>query len=420
MNPTTSPVLRDFTKEQLQILLEHLRLGVGHLKKQLDDEQFKELLKLNVIEKDEKELKADRVDKLSDYVQMTNSTASGFIGAWMGITTFMGYELTPNLLRFIASVAIAGAGILSYISGRKHQRENSLAVSQLRLHDLQLQILQQINQKQSEEAYYLVEDINKKLVALTNSSFDAGQENPSLTFVKEEDYKILLEQLKLIGREQLYRIPKGDLFETVRLKFLAILSSIHNMVTDQAKLNANLAEALKKGNPITESNHRPKLSPLEILTDPKLAAPKARVVYQPWYKAKKLEIALGLLPMILGSIGSGLMWINTGPEIAEKLGWIQSQQQIHQSNGVYLESLFCFLVTGLFTFFYFYTKKKDAQFDLRKEVLQKKVANEESKMFELATRIHLTSQINLQLDNIMDKVDEIEIFESIQTSLIKE
>lgn len=381
-----------FGLEELHIFLDHLRLGADHLKKQLNEQQWKELLELAPLNsKVEKQLAIDHTEKVSQIVMMANSMVTGVFGVWMGLSTFFNLEMRSTRLIGISSLAFILGASMSFLNLMKKKQEAEQAIVQQRLKKIELRLIQTINQK--------LKGGIQELATLLHSFQSARGIKQEDGFEKEESFQAWFKALKKNLTDQLKAIPQEPIYEKYRTEILCLLAQVKEVCLSQGVISGSLADSLKKKRAEDESS-KENFHVLKVLTDPKLACPKMTIAPKHFRYAERGRLIFGLIPTVLGSLGSILMWYNTIPSLAKNLEMQNVQVLFHHSYTYYVEVALAFVFTLQFAFFYIYSVAKSKTRQKDNEWLQKEVNNQEVEMLAMAKRCEV-------LNLMQGKVNEI-------------
>lgn len=101
---------------ELQIFLEHIRLGPDHVKKLLNKKQLAEVLELGCLTQEQlNEVSTDRIEKIGNVALALNSMLTSTFGVWMGLSGCMGLDLGSTIVfSTVTSIACVLSVSLGY------------------------------------------------------------------------------------------------------------------------------------------------------------------------------------------------------------------------------------------------------------------------------------------------------------------
>jgi hypothetical protein len=394
--------LQALSLEELHLLLEHVRLGLAHLKAHLTKDQLDELLNLIPIDDEkEKELDVDTREESSQFFIMANYGFGGFVGFWVSVSTILHYELERTFftLGFFALVYAASMGIIS-LWLKKQEAEDSLNNYKLqRLHYEIMKILtmkaDQCIKKQTEE----LDQNNQRLM-------QNGVNTANIPFVLEDKEKIrtwfknLSTFVKVIVDRLSGHLSCPSAYERIN----SILASIKNKLCREGELIGDLSYALKEKNPNAQEV-RPSYYVLDLLINPLLTVPKKKIEVVPWYIAYKLEILNILAFTLIGGFGSFFMWCENVNKLADKfqMGYVQ---QFTLSSEFGIIHLILAILTGIyFSFLMIYSKRKPIIRQQENELLMEKALNKDPSLVSKKEHLELLRFLNQQQSALRDIID---------------
>lgn len=402
--------LNDLAIEELQIILEHLKLGMPHLKKQLTPKQFNELEVFGAIEDaDSVKFKSNKIEKFCHLAMVLNSIISGIFGVWMGFVASLDLDIASNLIP-VTGFALLCGGIMGIATIIANIKKSKNAVSQIRLQNFESQVFEEIHQKQQRLLSEITEKLKKRYVLIAGALPEKEPKN----FEKKEDFCSWFYLFHQAIHQKLNKFPKEDIFQHYRNEALRILRQTEETYIKAAELIGNFAASLRKN--VTTFQFK-EIPVLNLLMDPSLSKPKEEIEKDGWGKKNIFNMALTLIPAILGSLGSILMWCNSITIFRSFFLYIEG-------NGLSLPSqctpctkmVISIIFTSNFAFFYFYSQKKTLMRKSKINEKRKSLLNQEAMTVQMSQRLNLMLSLDARIEEIMKFLEYSNIFHYISNT----
>lgn len=386
--------INNFEIEQLQIVLEHLKLGRNHLERQLTPKQFKELESYGTISRHEKSVfKINKMEEFSHLAMVLNSVITGILGVWMGFAATMEIDASANII-LVAGISLFCGGIMSVgilFSKMKETRRN---MSYQKLQIFESNVFSAIYQKQKERLNKCVENLKKRYRQIEGKEIEKEPE----TFEKKADFFSWFYLFHRAIYKKIIELPKEHVFQGRVDEIMQILKKAESIFIQKAELVASFGASINPNKKVISSHGK---HVLEILVDPSLSRLNEEVRKKNWHKKELFEIVFSLFPTILGALGSILMWCNSG-HLLHGLIDIQSFESYLPGVCVsYLKMSVVVFFTTTFLFLYCYLQKKSYERMANMDAKKQELLNQEASTVKLSQCVDLIHYLDLRVEEVM-------------------
>lgn len=377
MSNIIHPKIKNLSTLQLKYLYEHLRLGEQHLRKILDKEQFKQLLRLNYLNPEEKEnIYPDKAEKTGNITFIINTIITGIFGAWLGLAGFTELKLTSYTALFsITTLTASLSGILGYYSFKQVQTDANSAVIKQKLLKLQIDTMSFVNQKYDESITATIKKINAILkefdsnAPLFNKNDFSSEKQLSVWF--ENFTKMLQKEERICSQNKSYQFYAYELND-IKNNVKKIIFSKRKMIRAQTD-NPNY---------------------IDILTRPEAATPKQPALRKSWLKGNLTRILVNLVPVLIGSFGSMFVFLTGTPSLSKEFGAHQILQAITSPTARVIEFLLAIALTLYYGFSNVYNFRKTFKRNDELEKTYKQIINQETESLETNAKLSMLKKIN--------------------------
>lgn len=227
--------LANFQLEELQIILEHLQLGVDHLKTQLTPDQFKELENYGLVTQSEKdEFKVTKMEHFFSLSMIYNSIITTSVGAWIGFATLFDMDVTSKLA-YVSAFSLLFGGIMGMALLHSNKKQTLQALSLQKIQNFSLTILEFIHRKQKEKLSELIQKLRERYHNICQK--EPEKEPPS--FDKKEDFFSWFYLFHQAMHLRLNAFPKDVIFQHYREEVLQILKQTEETFITKGELIGN-------------------------------------------------------------------------------------------------------------------------------------------------------------------------------------
>lgn len=405
--------LENFQIEELQIILEHFKLGIDHLKKQLTPKQFKELESYGWITKSEKdEFKINKIENFSSLSMIYNSIITGVVGVWIGLATLFEMDVVSKLAQVSGFSFLFGA-IMGAVFIYANKNESLKALSQQKIQICELMTLDLMHQKQEERLNKLIQKLRDRYQKISHQD---PEKEPS-PFDKKEDFFSWFYLFHQAIHTKLNQFPKGEIFQYYREEVLKLLKQTEESFIPKSELVGNFAFSLNKKEELTPTAEIP---PLEVLIDPTLSTPKVPIDKISWHSQEIFELAFALFPTLIGALGSILMWCNSASLFTQIFDFNYHHDLLSISCIPYVKIGISFLFTLNFLFFFYYSKKRDRLRKYNIELKKKEILNQETTVVQMTQRLNLVYFLDARLEEMMKYLEFANILQKNENKLSSE
>ena len=390
---------------ELNVLLQHLRLGVVHLKKHLNQNQLNDLLSLGELKEiQQKNIKSDAAEKTGNAALLINTVITSVFGAWMGFAGFMQMKLgSMFVLYLMVALATLISGLVGFYSFKLIKSQTKNSIVKQKINNVQLRILKTLNLKRQNDIRTLLDQLNTTLVQLDDNQETLANKNMKRDFSSKEVIaewlnclnKILASKVESLPHEPIYQLYIDELaFLKKRLKI--VLSK--NLEIKEEKINSQNSALSNKRCRLKHSHDGQSF--IKILTNPNTVSPKTDTKRAAWLKTNKLSILLSLIPTLLGCFASMFVFLSGGPNLAKEFNMPNLVTLLTSENGRIVEFSMALLLTFYYSFSSIYINRKNFARDQELEKSRKEINNEEAHLIEANAKINMLEKVKIQLRRI--------------------
>lgn len=391
--------LNDLSYLELHILLEHLRLGLDHLKKYLEPEQLNKLLSNGRLDQAQKEtIAADTAEKAGNLALVINTIITSVFGAWMGLSGFIGLNLGSVVaLLIVVVIAALISGTIGYHSFVLVKAQAKQAMQQQRLNNLQIKVLQLIQEKRKQSVEKVIAYINQTANQI-NQSFasEQGHYLRETCFDKKNEILEWLQSLKKLIDAKIRQHRDVEIFQIY----------IHDLKVAVQKLRRMLAKNLEITEDFTEKSASNKQqtngSFIKVLTNPTLITPKKTPVKHTWWRVNLRAITVGLAPTLLGGFASMFVFLGGGPSISNALKLYQLEALLTSMPAKLVEFFIAVCLTIYFGYSHIHTNRKSFERRQELEHAEKQIVNFEKTLIEYNAKLNMLMKVKRSFRRIKD------------------
>lgn len=404
---------------ELNILLQHLRLGKKHLEKYLSPMQFSELLYYNNLNNQQTSaLRIDPSEKLGNLTLMINTVFTCGLGAWLGLSSFMGIGADSAIIVLpITLLTAIISGYLGYYNYKTIKLDIKNSFINQKLSNMQLHITSLVNHKNSRQVEKICEFLNRSLnyISTFNRIKATEKKSDNININLSFSFEAWLKKLDGILKDKTSQFPSLLIYQLLTKeienskKYLDNILAQDMHITEKNKHTIDIY--IKPGSHKQNVEFNDKgdhVQFIKILTDP-TRAPKTEEVKKPsWLRTNFLRLLFGLVPTILGGFGSMFVYSGGIPNIAKAFGLESIEKIIMHPLLKPFELAIAISITLYFGYTFAYSNYKSFHREQELKATQNKIANEESKMIKISSKLNLFRKIKHQTVHI------VKIFKIIQ------
>jgi hypothetical protein len=392
--------LEDLSYLELTIMLQHLRLGLNHLKQHLEPKQLYRLLLLGQLGKQQKEnIAADPAEKAGNLALVLNTIITSVFGAWMGLSGFIGFNLGSMLaLACIVIIATLISGFIGYQSFKLTKAQAASAMTQQRLNNLQLKVLDLIQTRRLEAIKKIIAYLNQTVVKINQNLKDGDHQRqlPTSEFTTKDEIFSWLKKLNGAILEKIKQHRTEEIYQIY----------IHELNGTRKRLKHILSKNLEISEDFSEKTCHKTLqtngSFIKILTDPTLITAKKTITKHSWYNNNIKAITVGLAPTILGGFASMFVFLGGAPSVSNALQLHQVEALLTSLPAKIIEFTMAVCLTIYFGYSHLYTNRKGFERKQELEHAQKLIVNQEKSMIELNVKLNMLLKVKQHLRKIKD------------------
>jgi len=401
---------------ELNILLGHLRLGEGHLKKQLSRAQFKHLLELGQLNIEQQiNVSSNRAEKSGNIALVLNTVITSVFGAWMGFSGFMGLQLNSYLmLSGITIIALFTSVLVGYFSFKLTLKNAQAAIYRQKIHNIQLTILKLITSKQQETLSSVVKYLNHALHYVTTKSLpfkEKKADNKLFDFDQIEDFhqwkdqvtKAILVKSEIIKEEAIY------IFYSERL--LKIIDRFDQII--------NASFLLELPTTSLQSHLKGDQSLLQILS----RSPDYVTYQSPhrtWFRQNFLALIAGIVPTLLGGFASMFVFLAGGPNLAKELALHHVEAALRKPGARFIELSIAVALTIYYGASFVYNNYKTYIRQHEVEKIKKHLIRLEKQDVYLKRKRTILSKLKRETKRIINIYTAIENIDVFTSKLVKD
>lgn len=355
-------LLEGLAPSQLIFIAEHLKLGEEHLRNLLSEEEVEELFHLGRVSGEHlSALQIDKPESAGKVLLTLNSVATGILGVLLGYTELLGVPLNSRFVFWgILGIAFLLGAWMSYQNFQFTKKQAKGVIRKQQLNCLQLQILELLRKKKSEE-------LNQ-----TTQKFRGSLERLGIP-LQQGEQKQVQELLERYRDSSLYEIFKGEIEE------------------DLARVSKTKEEKT------LSQNQPPPLFQKLLDTAPVVSRKKVS-----WFKRNRTHLAIGLIPTLLGGLGTSLSIRGQASRIAEEVGKQEISAFLENPPPLFLKAqlFFSLLITAYFAFSFFHENRKAFLRDRKREKLEESIIEKESSLTLLDAKLTKAKQAQKALQRL--------------------
>ncbi len=352
---------------ELNILLQHLRLGLPHLQKQFNSSQLDELLNLEKLCDAEREgLKPTAPEKSGSFTLIINMVFTSILGTWIGTAGFMGFNAErSDVLITIIIIAIILSLYLGYYNFQNKKKDIKKAFDIQKLHNLELTTIKLMCERYKKNIRHIISYLNQA----HHKVFPNKEENLSElsleiqeTFSLKKDIEPWLNNLSHILEKKLEKLKGNVLYNIyeneVKLYELHIKKDLSpNLKTDPSN----------NGQWLIESKKPSQYTPIELLTSPYFTSSQSLFSASEWVKSHFLSILKDFIPTLVGGFSSIFLYFGGSSALAKAFGNESVEEALKQSYFKWAALITAVLITLYFGYAFLQDKYKSYE---REKVLE--------------------------------------------------
>src|SRR5579883_564925 len=396
MNKKKNHIINKLNFLELRILLEHIRLGKDHLEKYLTNAQLERLLGYGELSNNQyADIKPDPLERKGNFMLMLNTIFTCILGAWLAAIGFMGVGLGPYKIQllFITCIAALIGGYFGYTSFKKTYTDAKDAVTNQKLNNLQLVILELMRRKRKIIIRKIITYLNNTLLDINknekksdlNTWYDFSSKKDILDWLNQFD-NLISTKIKSLSSQKAYSI---------------CCEQITNI---QSQLKKSLKKNIKKIEPKTqhrEDKRKKNNSFIKVLTNPTIAIPKEPVITPSWLKNNFFLLLSGLIPTALGGFGSLFVYFGGLPALAKEFGIFSIENILKEPEVKILVFSIAIGITLYFAYSFIHANRKSFKRDQELRKTYKLITNQESTLLELNAKLNILRKTKQHLKNVI-------------------
>lgn len=408
-------LLEHLNLSELNILLGHLRLGEGHLKSQLSEEQFRSLLQLGSLNLEQKlNVSANKIEKSGNLAVVLNTIVTSVFGAWMGFSGFSGLHLTHTALAIITCTALIISLLVGYFSFALTSANARAAVYKQKIHNVQLKVLKLIIEKQQNTLESAIKYINHSVNYIQSKSsiknhhpLFPDDEQQLIQFNHHEEFTQSIHTLTESIQTKIEQISKDKIYHFYRERLLKIVETLNKKIMQTWFIDDDSSKLPS----YSKSNLAPQLSFIQIISSQNATNYTPEPIHKNWFQQNLLALVAGSIPTLLGGFASMFVFLTGGPNVAKELGWTYLEYSLRNPHSQAIEFCLAILLTFYFGASFAYSNYKNymRQREIEKS-LHQLVSLEKTDVY-LKRKYTLLSKIKTEIKriiNIYTAIDNIE------------
>ncbi|MBA3238037.1 MAG: hypothetical protein H0T62_06765 [Parachlamydiaceae bacterium] len=344
---------------ELQVFLEHIRLGPDHVKLLLNKKQFSEVIELGYITLQQlKEVKTDKNEKFGNLALVLNTIITGSFGAWMGLSGSMELDLgSPVIFVTITLVTCLLCGAIGYNKYQLIKEQSANAIKQQKFANLEINILSRIQVELQKKIYKLEGDLYRAV----EDEVVKHNQKPTKFVRTEEDSEVWLQELSNFMQQRLEEVSSSSINDILKKEWETSYKKIKKILQTHFEfINQLSSDPLKQHEREKIKKRHKSSSGLELLIDPALSVPEEPHLPS-WIDKNKRAIIVNLAPTLLGGFGSMFVFVGGIPDIAQAFGCEECYAFLTHFYARLVEIGLAILITFYFGFAHLYSSRKSAQ-----------------------------------------------------------
>lgn len=391
--------LKDLSYLELHIMVEHLRLGLDHLKKYLEPAQLNELLQNSHLDASQKDtIAADTAEKTGNLALVINTIITSVFGAWMGLSGFIGLNMgSIVVLLVVVCIATVISGTIGYQSFMLVKTQAEQALQQQRLNNLQIKVLQLIHEKRKQNIEKVIAYLHQTASQI-NSNVSNKRESylPNTSFNKKDEILNWLQCLKKVIDIKIKQHSNAEIYQIYIRHLKLAMKQLRRMLAKNLDITKDFTDK-----PVGKAQQN-NSSYIKVLTNPTLITPKKKPSKHAWWRVNLRAITVGLAPTILGGFASMFVFLGGAPSISNALKLYQLEALLTSIPAKIIEFAMAVCLTFYFGYSHIHTNRKS--FERRQELAhtEKKIVNLEKTLIEYNVKLNLLIKVKRYLRRIKD------------------
>lgn len=411
--------LENLTLLELQIMLEHLRLGMDHLKKCLNPQQLEDLLYTGGINFEQHEtIKSDPLEKSGQVALIVNTIFTCVFGSWLGVAGFLGLGLGPNhSLISIIAVSLTASIYFGYLNYKFVKSQARAALYEQMLCNLELKILKILHQKKQVIIIESIDFLNKALRDFSNSLSLGPVRDKYLDkeLSDKDNIQDWIEAFNDILDAKIASLQGNEIYEIYSSELKKIQNSLASIVSKNILVNTTKQENVAEIS-VAKMKFPETMTFIKILTNPTIARPRTPIIVKSWLRTNFTSVLIGLIPTIVGGFGSLFVYFGSLPNVAAQLGFKTLEGVLSSPESKTIAILCSIIITIYFGATYLHSNHKAFKRNQELNKTQKIITNEEARGIEIDTKLNLLTKFKEQVQKIKEL---FKVIQRIQDYLTK-
>ncbi|MFC3908017.1 hypothetical protein ACFORL_02830 [Legionella dresdenensis] len=388
---------------ELNILLGHLRLGAGHLASLLDKNQYRMLLDLSSLNREQNfKIRSNRAEKSGNIALGLNTVITSVFGAWMGFSGFAGLHLNSiSMLIAITGLALFSSIVVGFLSFKLTAQNTKSAIHNQKIYNLQINVIELIIARKKEELSSHIKYLNNALHYIQEHSGISKDPDLNLAFESGEDFSVWKEKLTAAISQKTHALYRQCIYRFYCIRLHKIIDNIDNAIyyflvtMPEEELKKEEAQQLFSQRSIKDDTNL--LSTLLTTpTSPTLTHSKS------WFRKNMLPLLAGLIPTFFGSFASMFVFLSGGPNIAREMGMEALEQTIRSPGYRLVEFSIAIILTLYYAASFIYSNYKMYLREQEVEKAKKVIIQCEQELFDVDKKIHLLVKLKSQVTRIIN------------------
>ncbi|HEY4255047.1 MAG TPA: hypothetical protein VGM34_01705 [Chlamydiales bacterium] len=379
----------------LLLFQKHIELGREHLRTLLSSTEIEELCSLDLLRSgQEKEIKASPTELAGTLTLPFNSILTATLGAWIGLSGFMGVLLTSKLLFQMVMVLSVGIGaVVGIWNYRFTKKEIRKRIEERQLQNIQLYILDSLNRKRVQEIKEKIDELNSLLQTIQVTSDNQAEVILSSEFNNHHACLQWLQKLEHLIEE---RREKGD-------------SEIYALFKDEIdSIKGQIAKSLG----FQESEKQPMLPSLKKLIQAALPLFKKK---RSWIQANWKSLLVSVLPTLFGMFSSIFVYLNDMPKITHEVGWEEMRYLLMDPKIKAIELTLAILTTLYFAFSFVNSNRKRFHRDQELAGAQEAIIKKQGSLSMLNDKLLKIKEALIAIQRISGVFNVLKKFATLRT-----
>lgn len=399
---------------ELNILLGHLRLGEAHLKKQLNNEQYKSLLQLGSLNFDQKnKITSNKAEKSGQVALVLNTVITSVFGAWMGFSAFMGLKLdSPGELLCITLLALSISLIVGYYSFKLTAQNARTAIRKQKLLNVQAKILKLMIFKQEEFLTSNIKYLNHSLAYVESKSGQANEiaKHPVYDFENQESFGQWRDKLVNAIKIKTEGITKRTIYQFYSDRLHKITELLSKKLNNDLFLNSEIF-LNKTHSQLSIQTDNEKNSFIHILAKPQSSSfvmPRQKT----WFRDNFRSLIAGIVPTLLGGFASMFVFLAGGPNLARELGLMILEQRLRHPHSRLVEFSVALMLTLYYGISFVYNNYKNYLREHESDKTVRELVELDKRNVYLKRKLKILAEIKIDCRRIINIYTAIENIEN--------